>query len=65
MGGVTNRLRIIGRALKDYIANGKTVEDFAEEYGCDILMDEHNDGITDVKFHNDSNESMFMLKYNT
>jgi len=59
-----DRLRIIGTALKDYRADGKSIEEFAEEYGCDIIYDDTGDGIQDVKFHNDSNETMFMLKYN-
>jgi len=61
---VHKKLWIIGTALRDYVAAGKTKEDFAEEYGCDIIMDPTGSGIQDVKFHNDSNETMFMLKYN-
>jgi len=61
---VPDRLRIISKALKDYLAHGKTTKEFEEEYGCDIVMDKSCVGIKDVKFHNDSNETMFMLKYN-
>lgn len=60
---VHDRLHVISKALKDYVANGKTVEQFEEEYGCKIILDEPSGGIQGVKFHNDSNETMFMLKY--
>jgi len=60
----SKRLALISKVLKEYLVAGKTKEDFAEEYGCDIIFDEHLDGIIDIKFHNDSNETMFMLKYN-
>ena len=59
-----DRLRIIAKAFKDYIANNKAIEEFEEEYGCNIIYDENSNGIMDVVFHNSRNETMFMLKYN-
>ena len=61
---VSERLIIISKALKNYIANGKTTEQFEEEYGCELILDEAKFGIKDVKFQNSSCETMFMLKYN-
>ncbi len=59
------RLWLISKVFKEYLANGKTINEFAEEYGCDIVFEKEGGGIQDIKFHNDSNETMFMLKYNT
>ena len=56
-------LKILAKALKGYVAEGKTVEQFEEDYGCKLLKDEMNYGIKDVKFHNDSYKTAFMLKY--
>jgi len=64
------KLSLLAKVLKEYKANGKTTEQFEEEYGCTVITEEANGktklgfGITGVKFHNDSNETMFMLKYN-
>ena len=58
-----DRLDVVSKALKDYVANGKTIKQFEEEYGCELLYGEHNVGINGVKFQNDSNKTMFMLKY--
>jgi hypothetical protein len=58
-------LAIIARALLEYRESGKTLEDFEMEFGCEIILDKSAYGIADIKFHNDSYETLFMLKYNT
>ena len=58
-------MMLVSKALKDYIASGKTTEQFEEEYGCELILDEAGYGIADIRFHNSSNETLFMLKYNT
>jgi hypothetical protein len=58
-----NKLLLIRNVLREYIAQGKTIEDFEKEYGCALIYEEISGGINGVRFHNDSNETMFMLKY--
>ena len=60
-----DELKVLAKALKSYVAEGKTTEQFEEDYGCKLIMDNCNYGIQDVKFHNDSSKTAFMLKYNT
>ena len=59
------KLMVVQRVLIDYRCQGKTIEDFEKEYGCSLIYEEMSGGIKGVRFHNDSNETMFMLKYNT
>jgi len=56
-------LKVLATALKSYVFDGKTLEQFQEDYGCKLIMDECNYGIKDVKFQNDSSKTAFMLKY--
>ena len=56
-------LMLLAKALKEYQDSGKTTKQFEEEYGCEVVLDEFGYGIANIKFQNDSNETMFMLKY--
>jgi Fe-S oxidoreductase len=56
-------LKVLAKALKDYQAKGKTKEQFEEEYGCKLILDNCNYGIKGVSFRNDSNKTAFILKY--
>jgi len=56
-------LIVLAKALKSFTADDKTTEDFEKEYGCKLVKDITGYGIKDVVFHNDSNKTMFMLKY--
>ena len=58
-----SKLMIVQRVLIDYKCQGKTIDDFEKEYGCSLVYDDIARGIKGVRFHNDSNETMFMLKY--
>lgn len=62
ISGHSKRLKLLSKVLKEYVAKGKSTKDFEEEFGCKIIMGQVY-GIEDVKFQNDSNETMFMLKY--
>jgi hypothetical protein len=56
-------IKTLAAALKDYTAKGKTVEQFEEDYGCKLIMDDHDYGIKDVSFQNGCGETAFRLKY--
>jgi len=56
-------MMLVSKALKEYLAEGKTSKQFEEEFGCELILDDAGYGIKDVRFHNTSNETMFMLKY--
>ena len=60
-------LMLVSKVLKEYAVAGKFLEDFEKDFGCTITFNEFDEfsGITGVLFHNVSNETMFMLKYNT
>ena len=59
------RLQLIAKALKNYALAGKFIEQFEEDYGCTVILDDVGYGIKDVKFQNSSCETAFMLKYKT
>lgn len=61
--GATEFLKIVARALKDYTKDGKTLEDFEEEYDCKITYSDEFGGITGITFSDAGGESMFYLRY--
>jgi len=56
-------MALLAKALRAYTAGGKTTQQFEEEFGCKLIVDNGYYGIQGVKFHKDSNKTMFMLKY--
>ena len=56
-------LKVLASALKTYVSEGKTKEDFEEDYGCKLILDNCSYGITNVKFQNESSKTAYMLKY--
>jgi len=61
-------LLLLGKALSEYARAGKTLDSFESDYGCTIIFDEFDEvtnGIQGVSFHSDSNQTAFMLKYDT
>jgi len=63
LDGLEISMALLAKALRAYTEDGKTTKQFEEEFGCKLILDDVHYGIRAVKFHNDSNKTMFMLKY--
>lgn len=60
----TKFLEIASNALKRYKMDGKSLEEFEEDYGCKIIYDEISGGISGIKFDDENGgESAFYLTY--
>jgi len=63
LNGSDISMSLLAKALRAYTEGGKTTKQFEEEFGCKLILDLAHYGIKAIKFHNDSNKTMFMLKY--